>query len=189
VSDFANRLSRVSVQVKNRLPELLVPQSDENEANRQNAELAQLGDDLLLLIRDLKNRENSIRAQGWGKFSDPWKTKDKLSDVGLKKEEAEALAREIKGILSSKGLNPMDVGYKVHELIENSEIQPDDAQRAIQGRTIHSSIGPATQSTVPHMTLHMVGSVVPAVTFACLLLRWAAIKLSAAKIEKNPRAS
>jgi hypothetical protein len=85
----------------------------------------------------------------------------------------------------------MEVGYKVHELIENSEIHLGDAQRAIQeGKTMHSSIGPATQSTMPHMTpLHMLDTAVPVVTFAYLLLRWAASKRSAAAIKKSTRAS
>ena len=169
---------------------MLVSQSDENEANRQNAELAQLGDELLLLVRDLRNRESSIRAQGKNKTSDPWKTKQKLTDVWQEEEEAEALAREIAKILRGKGLNPMDAAKKVHELIENSEITLDDAQRAIrEGGTIRSSIGPATRSTVPHMTLHTVDSLIPVVTFACLLLRWAASKRAETKIEKNPRSS
>jgi hypothetical protein len=94
VSGIANRLSRLSMSIRKRLPELLVPQSDENEAKRHEAQLAQWGDDLLLLIRDLKSQENLIRVQGRSKSSDSWATKQKLIDVRLEKEEAEDRTRD-----------------------------------------------------------------------------------------------
>jgi hypothetical protein len=183
VSAIENRLRQLSLKVRNRLPELLVPRNDEKESERQQAHLAQLGDELLILIRDLKSQENLVRVQGRNKSSDAWATKQKLANVRSERAEAEALAREIDDILRRRGLNPFEVGYKVHELIENSEIHAAEAQRAIaELRTIHPSIGPANESAAPHMTpLHMLDTAVPVVVSAYLLLRWAANKSSAGK--------
>jgi hypothetical protein len=179
------------MNIKNRLPALLVPQSDEAEAERQLAQLTDLADQLGLFIRDLKTQENLLRLQSRNRFSDSWAMKQKMADVQMDKDESESLARLIADVLRGKGLNPMEVAFRLHELIENSELQLEDAQQAIQeGTPRHSSIGPPARPTAAHMApLHMLDTAVPSLTFAYLLLRWGATKLKAARDKKNRRAS
>jgi hypothetical protein len=192
VSAIVSRLQQLSMRIRNRLPALLVPGNDEKESERQQAELFQLQHDLHLLTRDLKSQENLLRIQGRYPPSDAWAQKQRLIDVNLEKDQARALARQIEDLLRQNDLNPMDVGYKVHELIENSDIRMDDAKQAIAQARTHSSIGPAAPANTAQMTtLHNLDTAVPIVTFAVLLLRWAAKKTSAAreKDQNNRRAS
>lgn len=190
MSAIAERVLRISMSVETRLPALLVPQSDEKLAEQQRDELFQLSERLRLLVRDLKNHENRLRAQQWNKNVAPWAMKQRLADVALERSRAEELAREIERVLQPKGLNPMEAANKIHELIENSELHLDEAAQAIAaGKRIHSSIGPAADPSIPRPTaLHVFDSAVPILTFAYLLLRFAA-KSRSGKQARTTRAS
>lgn len=191
MSAMADRVNRLSMSVRAKLPALLVPQSDEKLAEHQRRECSRLAEDLRLCIRELKNHENLVRIQNRKKSADPWALKQRLADLRLERARAEELAQQIERALRDKGLNPMEAASKIHELIENSEIHLDEAAQAIAaGRGLHFSIGPATNSMASHLApLQVLDTAVPVLTFAYLLLKWAGTKLSSGQAQRGGRAS
>src|SRR5215472_12767946 len=116
MSALATRLWQLTMIVNQKLPSLLLPESDDERAMKQESELSELRDQLLRLLTELRTCDYMLRAAGRNKLKDPWAQKQRLADVKRENEEAGGLVQRIEDVLSSKGLNPMKAGREIQDL-------------------------------------------------------------------------
>jgi hypothetical protein len=184
MADYAalrGSLTHLKGEIQQRLPALLLgrPQN-ESEADRRSDELVKFAERLELLSQHLKNHESLLALQArQARGAAGWAAKDRLHDAQRVKKEAEDLARLIKDLMDRNGINLMQAGQQVHELIDNldksnlSHSNLASLQHAFQQLTgtIGPPPGPVAEKVEP---LAMMDSAVPFVTIAAIMFRKAA---------------
>jgi len=173
-------LTHLKGEIQQRLPSLLLGRpANDAEADRRSDELLKYAERLEGLKQGLQNYESLLAMQArQARGAARWPAQDRLQDAQKVKKEAEDLAKLIDDLTRRNGLNLIQAGQQVHELIDNldksfSHPQMASLQHAHQQLT--GTIGPLPSPAAAEMEpLGMVDSAVPFVTLAALMLRKAA---------------
>jgi len=177
MSALAGRLRQLRITVEQRLPPLLVPDTDDERTKQQERELSELRDQLLRLIKDIGSYDYILRMEARNKSADAWAMKQRLANVKLEKDEAEGLAHSIENALKSKGLDPMKAGKEISELLAQFHL-PTEKLNQLKEMLLHS--GQHSQSIASPGAPHVdpIDAVSQLVVISSAMLSWVIKKRS-----------
>jgi hypothetical protein len=151
------------------------PDSDE-KADRQTAQLENIGLQLQLILRDLINSENLARVQHGNlrkvpldqRWSATQSVEQRIREVAEAVAEAQNLADQVKDLLQRNGIiTPIQAAKKTMDLIEDLEKHLPGHTQAVTSQPTNMPIYTSSETGPPQ-----VESLVPLVTLICLGIRY-----------------